>query len=199
MEEEEVMETPAILEEVTTSTMEEATTATMDEATAATQEEVIHIIVGCMVPPKTHWTSVKTVPTKQQDINTGQLWIGNWEVAKMDAEKEGREIVTANNIKVNNLPPTYLSVAQRYITAHLDTGATGTYIMVANITAKDAPALLLGCTNGIIMTSTKATHLAIPTVPKAANQARVFDELKRGNLLLIRQAHRQPLCSFFPH
>ena len=46
MEEEEVMETPTILEEVTT--------ATMEEATAVTQEEVIHITVGRTVPPKTH-------------------------------------------------------------------------------------------------------------------------------------------------
>ena len=59
--------------------------------------------------------------------------------------------------------------------------------MAANITAKDAPALLVGCPNGSIMTSAKATHLAIPAVPKAANQARVFDELKSGNLLSIGQ------------
>ena len=50
-----------------------------------------------------------------------------------------------------------------------------------------ASPLSVGCPNGQAMISTKSTQLAIPNVPTIANSARVFDDLKTGNLLSIGQ------------
>ena len=57
----------------------------------------------------------------------------------------------------------------------------------ANMKTEPAPPLSVGCPNGQAIISTTSTQLAIPKIPPTANNARVFDGLKTGNLLSIGQ------------
>ena len=97
---------------------------------------------------------------------------------------------------VNNLSKTIDSnlVAQpklaklEFITAHPDSGASGNYIMkTPNMITESARPISVGCPNGHVLTSTSQTKLSIPDIPSPANSARVFSELKTGNLLSIGQ------------
>ena len=94
---------------------------------------------------------------------------------------------------VNNLSKTIDSnlVAQpklEFITAHPDSGASGNYIMkTPNMITESARPISVGCPNGHVLTSTSQTKLSIPNIPNPANSARVFSELKTGNLLSIGQ------------
>ena len=89
------------------------------------------------------------------------------------------------NSKSSNKTPT---VAQQYIEAHPDTGASGNYVMEneAYETSPAAPMSVM-VPNGTSITSTKATHFNVQDVPVAANRARIFPTLKSGNLLSVGQ------------
>ena len=56
-----------------------------------------------------------------------------------------------------------------------------------NMNTTPAPQLTVGCPNGHAIKSHIQTQLAIPNLPTEANKARVFDDLKTGNLLSIGQ------------
>ena len=96
-----------------------------------------------------------------------------------------------NNLTTQSPSISHNLVAQQKpvtITAHPDSGASGNYIMKTSA-MKTSPArpISVGCPNGHILQSTEQTQLAIPGVPTSGNNARVFNELKTGNLLSIGQ------------
>jgi acyl-CoA thioesterase len=57
----------------------------------------------------------------------------------------------------------------------------------SKLKTKRATTIKVQCPNGETITSDKTTTLAIPNVPERANEARVFNSLKSGNLLSIGQ------------
>ena len=84
---------------------------------------------------------------------------------------------------------------------HPDTGATSNYIMAQpNIKGTPAEEHKVMVPTGKEMTSTQEIELDIPNVAPTANKARIFNELKSGNLLSVGKYCDQD-CSahFFKH
>lgn len=105
---------------------------------------------------------------------------------KTGQDQQSYAEVVANNSTKNICITKSINLVARpkIITAHPDSGASETYLMKHNdMKTTNAPQLSAGYTNGQAIISNSQTQLAIPNVPKAANNARVFNQLKSGNLL----------------
>ena len=108
------------------------------------------------------------------------------------APKKSYEDIVVNNLTQTSTTITnnkaFVAHPTSTITAHPDSGATGTYIMPSeNLPEKSVLTLKVGCPNGQNIYSTSIAQLNIPNVPANANKARVFKDLNSGNLLSIGQ------------
>ena len=105
------------------------------------------------------------------------------------APKQSYRDIVVNNLTqpsqtITNKPP-FVAHPTSTITAHPDSGATSTYIMPSeNLLEQPAPTLKVSCPNGQHLYST-----SIPTRPCQCKQARVFTDLKSGDLLSIGQLY----------
>ena len=90
------------------------------------------------------------------------------------------------------------TVAHHNITVHPDTGATSNYIMPhPNIISNPAEEQRVTVPTGEDMVSNRETEFDIPNVPTTANKARIFNQLKSGNLLSVGQYCDQDCSTHF--